>query len=160
MFRVPVKGEDKKKLDIPKFFQAFDDNLSRIKIKSYSVAMPTLEDVFLNVAAEENKQTKEEKKQENLREQENDNLLFNTDLLENYTSYQKFKNDFSICMKRRYLVTKRDLKGFLMEIFCPIFLVLFGLVLSQFNMNNDIGPSLIDLDIMGKQKIVFSSIVS
>ena len=157
MFRVPVKGEDNKKLDIPKFFQAFDDNLSRIKIKSYSVAMPTLEDVFLNVAAEENKQTKEEKKQENLREQENDNLLFNTDLIENYTTCQKFKNDFSICMKRRYLVTKRDLKGFLMEIFCPIFLVLFGLVLSQFQMNNYIGPSLIDLDIMGKQKILFSS---
>ena len=158
MFRVPVKGEDKKKLDIPKFFQAFDDNLTRIKIKTYSVAMPTLEDVFLNVAAEENKQTKEEKKQENLREQENDNLLFNTDLLENYTSFQKFKNDFSICMKRRYLVTKRDLKGFLLEILTPILLVLFGLVLSQFQMNNYIGPSLIDLDIMGKQKIVFSSL--
>ena len=89
MFRVPVKGEDKKKLDIPKFFQAFDDNLTKIKIKTYSVAMPTLEDVFLNVAAEENKQTKEEKKQENLREQENDNLLFNTDLIK---IIQVFKN--------------------------------------------------------------------
>ena len=33
-------------------------------------------------------------------------------------------------MKRRYLVTKRDLKGFLMEILTPILLVLFGLAFS------------------------------
>ena len=159
MFRVPIKGEKDENIniDIPKFFQAFDDNLNQVKIKSYSVAMPTLEDVFLNVAAEENKKTNEQKKQENLREEENDNLLFNTDLVENYTWKDKFNNDFLICMKRRYLVTKRDIKGFLMEIFCPIFLVLFGLVLSKFQMNTKTGPSLIDLDIMGDQKVIFSS---
>ena len=159
MFRVPIKGEKDENIniDIPKFFQAFDDNLNQVKIKSYSVAMPTLEDVFLNVAAEENKKTNEQKKQENLREEENDNLLFNTDLVENYTWKDKFNNDFFICMKRRYLVTKRDIKGFLMEIFCPIFLVLFGLVLSKFQMNTKTGPSLIDLDIMGDQKVIFSS---
>ena len=159
MFRVPIKGENDEniKIDIPKFFQAFDENLNNVKIKSYSVAMPTLEDVFLNVGAEDNKKTKEEKKQENLREEENDNLLFNTDLLENYTWSSKFKNDFSICMKKRYLVTKRDIKGFLMEILCPIFLVLFGLILSKFQMDEISGPSLVNLDITGNQKIIFSS---
>ena len=159
MFRVPIKGENDEniKIDMPKFFQAFDENLNNIKIKSYSVAMPTLEDVFLNVAAEENKKSNEEKQREHLREEENDKLLFSTDLLENYTWKEKFKNDFLICMKRRYLVTRRDIKGFLMEILCPIFLVLFGLILSKFQMNTKTGPSLIDLNIIGNQKVIFSS---
>jgi ATP-binding cassette subfamily A (ABC1) protein 3 len=68
MFRVPIKGENDEniKIDMPKFFQAFDEKLNNVKIKSYSVAMPTLEDVFLNVGAEDNKKTKEQKRQENL----------------------------------------------------------------------------------------------
>ena len=161
MFRVPVKEEKneneiKKKLDIPKFFNAFDENLNNLRIKSYSVSMPTLEDVFLNVAAENNKKSKEEKNQELLLEQENDKLLFSTDLKENYTSNEKFKNDFLICFKRRYLITKRDLKGFLMEVLCPIFLVLFGLILSKVEMNSRIGPSKIDINLTGKQIILYS----
>jgi hypothetical protein len=75
--------------------------------------MPTLEDVFLNVAAEDNKQKSEEDEKQAI---ENDNILYNSNLREDYTKKSKFVNDFKISMKRRYLITIRDLKGFLMEI--------------------------------------------
>ena len=130
MFRIQVKddnGENLKKLDLSCFFQLIDTNLKSLKIKSYSASMPTLEDVFLNVAAEDNKKTKEEKEKDLLIEKENNEILFNSDLREDYSKKSKFSNDFSICMKRRFLITVRDIKGFLMDILCPIALSLFGL---------------------------------
>ena len=163
MFRIPVYNETnnkklKKKIDIQNFFLSFDENINDLKIKSYSVSMPTLEDVFLNVAAENNKKTKEEREKEIITEEENDKILFSSDLKENYKAFEKFKNDFSICMKRRYLITKRDIKGFLMEVLCPILLVLFGLGISRVEMNFKSIPTILGLDITGKQKIIFSSI--
>jgi len=163
MFRIPVYNETnnkklKKKIDIQNFFLSFDENINDLKIKSYSVSMPTLEDVFLNVAAENNKKTKEEREKEIITEEENDKILFSSDLKENYKVFEKFKNDFSICMKRRYLITKRDIKGFLMEVLCPILLVLFGLGISRVEMNFKSIPTILGLDITGKQKIIFSSI--
>ena len=49
--------EDKAKnnLDLTKFFDDLDNNIKNLGIKSYSVSMPTLEDVFLNVVAEDSK---------------------------------------------------------------------------------------------------------
>ena len=158
MFRIPVKDKRLKKcIDIPEFFQSLDENINNLKIKSYSVSMPTLEDVFLNVAAEDDRKKNEQKYKERQIEEENDGILYNSDLLEKYSSCSKFMNDFFICMKRRYLITKRDIKGFLMEILCPILLVLFGLLISKFEMNFKSKPYVVDLDLTGKQKIIFAS---
>ena len=61
LFRIPMKDDKneekklKKILDIPTFFKNFDENINNLKIKSYRISMPTLEDVFLNVAAEDTK---------------------------------------------------------------------------------------------------------
>ena len=76
--------------------------------------MPTLEDVFLNVAAEDNNNSKSEEEKEQAKE--NDKILYNSNLREDYTKKSKFVNDFKICFKRRFLITIRDVKGFLMEI--------------------------------------------
>ena len=167
MFRIPVKDDDnaekklRKKVDIPKFFQKFDENLENLKIKSYSASMPTLEDVFLNVAAEDSKKNIEKENENSIKvEEENDKILFNSNLKEDYTQKSKFKNDFYICMKRRYLITKRDVKGFLMEIFCPIVLVLFGLLISKVEMTFKSKPYVIDINITGKQNIIFASITN
>ena len=161
MFRVPIKNNNNgrnKNLDLKTFFQIFDQNLKTLEIKSYSASMPTLEDVFLNVAAEDNKRTKEEKENEILIEEKNDEILFNSNLREDYSKKSKFVNDFKICMKRRFLITLRDVKGFLMEILCPIILVLFGLALSKIELGNKSGPATINISEIGKQKILFSSI--
>ena len=72
LFRIPKKSEKSKNssdnvddlidndsnkvndsLDLTKFFEDLDNNLKNLGIKSYSASMPTLEDVFLNVAAED-----------------------------------------------------------------------------------------------------------
>ena len=164
MFRISVKDNNniekklRKEVDIPKFFQIFDKNLTDLKIKSYSASMPTLEDVFLNVAAEDSKKSKLEKENEMAIEDENDKILFSSNLKEDYSQKSKFKNDFYSCIKRRYLITKRDVKGFLMEIFCPIILVLFGLLISKVEMTYHSAPYVIDINITGKQNILFASI--
>ena len=163
MFRIPVKKEEiidgkkiKKNIDFSNFFNELDENIKNLNIKSYSVSMPTLEDVFLNVAAEDNKKQADEEKKKEIYDQ----ALFSLDQKENYTQKEKFKNDFLICMKRRYLVTKRDIKGILMEVLGPILLVLFGLTISKLEMMFKSGAyTLEDLEMMtGKQKILFSSI--
>jgi len=164
MFRIPVKDDNnlekklKKKVDIHNFFQNFDQNMKELKIKSYSVSMPTLEDVFLNVAAEDNKKNNIEKDNKLLIDEGNNDILFNSNLKDDYTQKSKFKNDFYICMKRRYLITKRDVKGFLMEILCPIILVLFGLLISKVEMTFQSAPYIVDLNMTGKQNIMYASI--
>ena len=166
MFRIPVRDNNnidkkaRKKVDIPKFFQVFDKNLNDLKIKSYSASMPTLEDVFLNVAAEDSRKINMEKEKEMEMEEENDKILFSSNLKEDYSQKSKFKNDFYICMKRRYLITKRDVKGFLMEILCPIILVLFGLLISKVEMTYHSAPYVIDIKITGKQNILFASLTN
>ena len=162
MFRIPIKSEDngkKIKFDLKSFFTNFDNNIKQLKIKSYSVSMPTLEDVFLNVAAEDKNNSKEELESKKKEEQENDQILYNSNLREDYTQKSKFVNDFKICLKRRYLITIRDLKGFLMEILCPIILTLFGLLLSKIDIGYKSGPVEVSFEEISKQRILYSSYV-
>ena len=161
MFRIPIKNSENhnfKKIDLQSFFQILDQSLKTLKIKSYSASMPTLEDVFLNVAAEDNKKTKEEKEQDLLVEEQNYDILFNSDLKEDYKNKSKFVNDFKICMKRRFLITIRDIKGILMELLCPVILILFGLSISKIEIGYKSGPAGVNISEIGKQKILFSSI--
>ena len=158
MFRIPIKNENsgkKTNFDLKSFFTKFDDNVKKLRIKSYSVSMPTLEDVFLNVAAEDNNNIKS--KEELEQQQENDKILYNSNLREDYTKNSKFLNDFKISMKRRYLITIRDIKGFLMEILCPIILTLFGLLLSKIEIGYQSGPVEVSFEELGKQNIIYSS---
>ena len=158
MFRIPIKNENSNKktnFDLKSFFTKFDDNIKNLKIKSYSVSMPTLEDVFLNVAAEDNTNIKSE--EELKQQQENDKILYNSNLREDYTKNSKFINDFKISMKRRYLITIRDFKGFLMEILCPIILTLFGLLLSKIEIGYKSGPVEVSFEELGKQNILYST---
>ena len=104
-------------LNLTKFFDELDKNLENLGIKTYSASMPTLEDVFLNVAVEDAK--KENKKlRERLAasEKKNDKILFETNFRENYKRKSKFINDLKASFSRRFILTSRDIKGFLMEI--------------------------------------------
>ena len=139
---------------LSKFFEDLDQNLQTLKIKSYSASMPTLEDVFLNVATDElknNNLEKEEKK-------ENDKILFETDFRENYSSPKgksKFINDFKACLNRRFLMTIRDVKGFLMEILCPILLCLIGLLVSKVDFQRPSGKQYLNMQSIGDQIILY-----
>ena len=166
MFRIPVKDDnnEQKKLlkciDIPKFFKELDDNVTDLKIKSYSVSMPTLEDVFLNIAAEDTKALNEQLKIDNkddYDENENNQLLSSTDLKQEFTPSEKFKSDFISCVRRRYLITSRDFKGFIMEILGPILLVFFGLCIAQLKIKEETeNVTITDLEYNTNEIIYFS----
>ena len=165
IFKIPIKEEDiienkvMKKINLQIFFEKFDENLENLNIKSYSVSMPTLEDVFLNIASEDNKKSVAEKNENIMIESKNyDNILFDSDLKVKYIKKEKFKNDFLMNMKRRYLIMKRDIKGFLIEFLSPILLLLIGLLTSKIEMSLKSYPIVIDMSITGKQTILFSSI--
>ena len=141
---------------LSKFFKDLDNNLSSLKIKSYSASMPTLEDVFLNVATDDNKNNASIQKKEN---EENDKVLFDTDFREDFTSTKgksKFVNDFKACLNRRFLMTIRDVKGFLMEILCPILLCLIGLLVSKVDFQRPSGKQYLNMQSIGKQIILYA----
>ena len=141
---------------LSKFFLDLDNNLSSLKIKSYSASMPTLEDVFLNVATDQKKENKEN----TLENFENDKILFETDFREDYTSKQgksKFFNDFKACFNRRFLMTIRDVKGFLMEILCPIILCCIGLLVSKVDFQRPSGKQYLNMQSIGDQIILFGT---
>ena len=144
-------------INIGEFFNDFDKNLKKLKIKSYSVSMPTLEDVFLNMASEDNKKIKK-KSDENNDIINCDKILFDTDIKENYENKSKFCNDFIASFKRRLVLIIRDMKSFLMEILCPIILVLIGLFVSKININWTSDPWTMDISFIGRQNVLFSSI--
>ena len=144
---------------LAKFFEELDNNLNNLNIKSYSASMPTLEDVFLNVAAEDTKlQNQKMEKQHrkfSMPDNDNDKILFETDFREDYSKKSKFCNDFKACFHRRFLLTSRDIKGFLMEILCPIFLVLIGLLVSKVDLLGASKPQTLDMGTIGKQIIYY-----
>ena len=140
---------------LSKFFEDLDKNLSSLKIKTYSASMPTLEDVFLNVATD-NDNKKSSPQEENL---ENDKILFETDFKEDYgiNGKNKFMNDFKACFNRRFLMTIRDIKGFLMEILCPIILCTIGLLVSKVDFQRPSGKQYLNMQSIGDQIIYYAA---
>ena len=146
------------KINLPQFFEDLDMNLNTLRIKSYSASMPTLEDVFLNVAAEDIKlENQKLHRKFSIPDLDNDKLLFETDFREDYSSSgkSKFANDFRACFLRRFLLTTRDIKGFLMEILCPILLCVIGLLVSQVDFQRASGKQILDMGAIGKQIILY-----
>ena len=159
LFRIPKSNySEGGELNLGEFFGELDQNLENLKIKSYSVSMPTLEDVFLNVASEDSKQLQKERRSFSKNDLNNDKILFETEFREDYSQKSKFCNDFYASFKRRIYLVLRDIKSFLMEILCPIILVVIGLAVSKvkFKWNSD--PWRMDISYIGKQIVLFSSI--
>ncbi|MCQ2820575.1 MAG: ABC transporter permease, partial [archaeon] len=121
-----------------KFFNDLDTYLKALKIKSYSAAMPTLEDVFLNVASSQIGKDAEVHNQEE--QEQNDKILFEENFFGNYSSCEKFAIDLRISLKKRLFQVIRDVRTFVLEILCPILLVLIGLAVTKVNFIDDSDP--------------------
>ena len=141
-------------ISLNKFFEELDANLEQLKIKSYSVSMPTLEDVFLNIAAEDDTQ----RISQVIREEEKyDKILFDSDYLDDFSNKSKFWSDFKANFMRRFYLMIRDKKGILMEILCPILLVIVGAIISQVSFSRESPEfSSHDVSTIGKQIILYS----
>ena len=135
LFKIP---KDSKNFDGKKFFEILDKNYKNLKIKSYSISMSTLEDVFINVSkiTKKKKQLKnhmneveidEEEKAEALKREENFKILYDdNNYNEKYSYCSKILRDTKVSMRKRLFQIYRDKKTFFLEILCPILLALIG----------------------------------
>ena len=124
-------------LNLKEFFVQLDQKISELGVKSYSVSLPTLEDVFLTVANNEHEKQKKEVQNDNvisLREQENspNDIAYTYNALTSaeVSAVTKFLLDLKYSFRKRLLQMLRDGKVFLFEILCPIILVIIGLGVS------------------------------
>ena len=144
---------DKDGISLYKFFEELDSHLTELKIKSYSVSMPTLEDVFLNVVQEDDRLN-----WKNDMNMTNDNALFELNFLETFTPTQKFFYDMKLCFIKRFYLMIRDKKDIIIEIFCPILLILIGCLITKkdiFYTTPNFGSK--DISSLGNQIIYYSS---
>ena len=129
LFKIPKKN---KLLNInynwSDFFKKLDENLEKLNITNYSISMPKLEDVFINLSniIKNKKINKEEIKLQNKQDCNSQILYDENNYHQNYTFCEKFLSDFKFSFKRRIFQIYRDKKIFLLEILCPILLALIG----------------------------------
>ena len=154
LFRLPkinIGENSDSSYDLKRFFDELDSNVDELQIKSYAVSMPTLEDVFLNISAENNHSlTKENRRKD----------IFANQKIENYSWLSKFVIDFKSSLKKRFLQIIRDKKTFLIEIICPIILVLIGLGVSSVQFVKNSPSIMADLNQLpaGQQMIINSNL--
>ena len=141
-------------ISLQKFFEELDKNLKNLKVKSYSVSMPTLEDAFLNISSEDESQRESQEIKE---EKKNDDILYGIDYLDNFENKSKFTWDFKANFIRRFYLMIRDKKGIIIEVLGPILLVLIGAIVSQTKFDNKT-PDFESKDIpkIGNQIIYFA----
>ena len=162
LIRIPKNkpGTEEKNLDIESFFLDLDNNTEKLKIRNYSASMPTLEDVFLNIGSvrlEEEEMLKSGK----IDEEKNERILFKQKYIKNFSKNEKFFLDAGTLLKKRFYQIKRDMKTLMLEILCPILLVLVGILVVQINIFDDSDPIYCNNDSLakfGKQVIYYGDI--
>jgi len=142
------KEENSFDFNLKEFFSELDKNLDILNIKTYGVSMPTLEDVFLNLSAENKNHINNKEKID----------IFKNQKIENYTVFAKFVIDLKSSLKKRFLQILRDRKSFLLEILCPIILVLIGLGVSSVQfIKNSPAVSAVLQEFPSGQKIIINT---
>ena len=144
-------------MNLHNFFEELDENLNELKIKSYSVSMPTLEDVFLNVAQDE--ANERFSLRVDMQKTSSENNLLELNYLNKFSCCGKFCADFRTNFIRRLYLIIRDKKGFIMEVFCPVALILIGCIISQVNFSYSTKPfGSKDINRLGNQTIYYASL--
>ena len=162
LFRIPVY----KNINWSEFFQKFDNEKKKMKIKNYSIAKSTLEDVFINISKEKNKIKNSSMKFREIFEEQNKICLKNSVIMfdqnnynKNIDCYSKFKRDFIISFKKRLYQIKREKKIFILEIICPILLILIGCFVGRFEVLHKNKPFPLHLNQITKgNQIIYYSI--
>ncbi|KAL4492594.1 hypothetical protein ABPG72_007707 [Tetrahymena utriculariae] len=124
-------------------FSTFDSQLQALKISTYGISITTLEEVFLKVAHENSEKksrvspSSEEQGDNHAKKQEEIEIPLNDQNIDNFDlNSVRIKNPiklffahyFAIIVKRA-LYFKRDLRGFVCEVFLPCLMVVVGLSL-------------------------------
>ena len=151
LIRIPKNkpGTEEKNINIQSFFSELDNNVKKLKIKNYSASMPTLEDVFLNIGSvrlEEEEMLNSGK----IDEEKNERILFKQKYIKDFTKTEKFFFDAVALLKKRSFQIYRDAKTFMLEILCPILLVLVGCLVVQIDIFKDSEPIHCDRNALAK----------
>ena len=151
LIRIPKNkpNSEEKNIDIKTFFEDLDNNVQPLRIKNYSAAMPTLEDVFLNIGSvrlEEEEMLASGK----IDEEKNEQILFNQKYIKDFTRSEKFFIDAAALLKKRIYQVYRDKKTLVLEFLCPILLVLVGCLVVQVDIFEDSEPVVCNLETLAK----------
>ena len=132
LFRIPKNGKDSNKYNWSAFFEKLDEQCGELNIKSYSISMPTLEDVFINLS-KIIKENNEEKEKENQQKREYNNMILydENNYHAKYNKCEKKLRDSKMSFKKRIYQIYRDKKTFILEILCPILLTLIGCIVGS-----------------------------
>mmetsp|Transcript_16037 Transcript_16037/g.15964 ORF Transcript_16037/g.15964 Transcript_16037/m.15964 type:complete len:735 (-) Transcript_16037:2082-4286(-) len=122
-------------------FKEIDRRTADLKIENYGISVTTLEEVFIRVARGDDESVLEKRKSikrdESSSEHTFDGSQFETDLAEarkfniaeDRLKGVLFFSHFLALIQKRVVYSWRDLKGFVLEIFLPLLLVIGGLAL-------------------------------
>ena len=151
-FQIPQNESEK----FQDFFTELDNSLKTLRIKSYGVGVTTLEEVFLRVGRDEeesriesvgpgsNNSKEEENNKENnetmskhskrsINKSDDDSNSEEYSIAEKHEvgTFNLFWLHFGALFVKRWLISLRQVKSFLLEIIIPIILIITGLALSN-----------------------------
>mmetsp|Transcript_22180 Transcript_22180/g.21974 ORF Transcript_22180/g.21974 Transcript_22180/m.21974 type:complete len:742 (-) Transcript_22180:1165-3390(-) len=141
-FQIPQSESEK----FEQFFTELDESLKQLRIKSYGVGVTTLEEVFLKVGHQDEEGNGSSPDSPKIEETKEDNSQEANEIVRINDSQRSDNDDYSIaeqseknvfflhlyalCVKR-FLMSFRQLKSSLLEIFIPMIFILTGLGLAN-----------------------------
>lgn len=140
--------------DLKELFTDLDRNLRSLKIQSYGIATNSLEEIFLQVASED--EVVEARKQKYAIEMPIDQEASSTNSeLDNYTIandtestwFSNFATHFTAIMMKRLCLAFRNWGSLIIDILMPVLLILLGLILAQIHLYYDSDPRSFSSDI-------------
>ena len=132
LFKIPKKNKKLNKYNWRNFFEKLDEQYEILNIKNYSISMPTLEDVFINLSKIIKQKNEIEENEYNQRRENNNKILYDENNYHaQYNKCEKILRDLKISFKKRIIQIYRDKKTFILEILCPIILALIGCLVSS-----------------------------
>ena len=151
LVRLPINTSNNK-VNYKKFFEELDSNLENLKIKNYSASMPTIEDVFLLISDEIKKgqrlvEVKSNGENSETRLKQNNFADYSQENYKKPGWCQKFCSNLKMSLIKRFIQSIRNIRILILEILCPIILVLIGLGLSSVEYISD--PPAVNLNIEG-----------
>ena len=135
-FQIPNAISDRFK----DFFTRFDNDLEKLGIRSYGISVTTLEEVFLKVGHgdDTNKDLEEKSKLvQSLKDQEtnllisNEQDMFSISNLPHRSSLAVFFDHLKALFLKRFYISRRNVRGLIIEVFIPVLLVLIGFAFSK-----------------------------
>lgn len=118
------------------FFGRFDSELEKLGIRSYGISVTTLEEVFLKVGHGDDS-TKDQEELAKLKNQQETTPLIPTQDDYSISSqaplpfFTLFRQHMAALFLKRWFIYRRNVRGFMTEVFVPVLLVLIGFAFTK-----------------------------